>query len=54
MSLVWKFLVISVDEILHINQNRHKQFIRKFEANVDIAVEEKMDRFERERLTFEN
>ena len=54
MSLIWKYVVVNVDQILQSNQNKYKHLIKKFEANVENAVQEKMERFERDRLTFEN
>ena len=52
MSLIWKFVVVNVDQILQNNHDSYKHVIKKFDANVEEAVEEKMDRFERESLTF--
>lgn len=54
MSLIWKYVVVNIDQILVSNQNKYKHLIKKFEANVENAVQEKMERFERDRLTFEN
>ena len=54
MSLIWKYVIVIVDEILHCNHQKYKHLIKKFDSNVERAVEEKMDRFERDRLTFEN
>ena len=52
ISLIWKFVVVNVDQILDNNHKKYKHVLKKFDANVELAVEEKMDRFERDRLTF--
>ena len=38
MSLIWKYVVVNIDQILVSNQNKYKHLIKKFEANVENAV----------------
>ena len=52
ISLIWKYVVVNMDQILDNNHKKYKHVLKKFDANVELAVEEKMDRFERDRLTF--
>jgi len=54
LSLIWKFVVVTVDQCLTSQDNKYKYLRRKFEHEVELSVFEKMERFERERMTFEH
>ena len=53
MSLLWKYVMILVDETLYRQQGNHKKLTEKFEEQVHKTVKEKIKRFETDRLAME-
>ena len=47
MSLVWKYVVVIVDQCFHSLNTQLKSWDKKFEDRVKIEVDERMEKFER-------
>ena len=53
LSLLWKYLVLLTDQCIFEQKKRFDKLHSKFESNVEQTVNEKVKRFETERMTFE-
>lgn len=53
LSLLWKYLIITVDQCLDTQENRFNDLQSKFDNHVQKFVDEKCKRFETERLSLE-
>lgn len=53
LSIVWKYVVVTVDQCLHSSTQKYEKLWTKFDTNIEKIVKEKMERFEHDRLIFE-
>ena len=53
MSLLWKYLVLLTDECLYEQKQRYDSLFGKFDLSVEQKVNEKVKRFETEKMTLD-
>ena len=53
LSLIWKYVIVIVDQCLFTQETKFKRLEQKFDASVEQLVKEKAERFERDRFTFD-
>ena len=53
LSLVWKYVVLTVDQCLHSQELKYSNLKAKFDTTVEMVVDEKLERYEHDRLLFE-